>query len=86
MTQTLIYTIPYSKHYTGFTQNNSTYFPPTPFLPSQFQPHHPHPHATTAQYKYGSKYPQNAKTLKCAPHEKDNTNTLVEKTKNNRGK
>jgi hypothetical protein len=36
MTQTLIHIIPYSKHYTGIAQNNSTYIPYIPPL------HHPH--------------------------------------------
>jgi hypothetical protein len=39
MTQTLIYTIPYSRHYTGFTQNNSTYIPLIP--PTLPFPHKP---------------------------------------------
>jgi hypothetical protein len=54
MTQTLIYTIPYSKHYTRFVQNDSTSFP-------YFHSSNP-TQATSEQYKYGSKYSSNIET------------------------
>jgi hypothetical protein len=79
MSLTLICSIPYSKHYTRFTQNNRTSSYVVSSIP--LLPHHPHPEATTAHYKYGSEV-RTLQTFKSPPHEKHNTNTLVEKTKN----
>jgi hypothetical protein len=61
MTQTLIHIIPYSKHYTGITQNNSTYIP---YIP----PLKPPP----KQYKYETSTIQ---TVKRPSHNTRNTNT-----------
>jgi hypothetical protein len=61
------------------TIHTSTYILSTIPLP----PHHPHPQTTTAQYNMET---SNLQTFKRPPHKKDNTNTLVEKTKNSRGK
>jgi hypothetical protein len=83
MTQTLIYTIPYSKHYTGFTQNNITYFSPTSFLLSLSHP--TIPTLTPPQHSINTEA-NSLQTFKRPPHEQDNTNTLVEKAKNRRGK